>query len=112
VPSYQGDALMENRNGLSVAADASLSSNDAERHVALKMLRGNSWTDSKFYRKVEESRTDGNGPNEKAKSDVYPMHFFLGSFPSGHYFSTRGKRLRQVVEQNSGDRRKSGDRRD
>jgi transposase len=38
VPSYQGHALMENRNGLIVAAEASLSSNAAERHVALKML--------------------------------------------------------------------------
>src|SRR5271168_60718 len=38
VPSYQGHALMENRNGLIVAAEASRSSNAAERHVALKML--------------------------------------------------------------------------
>lgn len=38
VPSYQGHALMENRNGLIVAAEASLSSNAAERHVALSML--------------------------------------------------------------------------
>src|ERR1700678_3390303 len=38
VPSYQGHALMENRNGLIVAAEASLSSNAAERDIALKML--------------------------------------------------------------------------
>jgi transposase len=38
VPSYQGHVLMENRNGLIVAAEASQSSNAAERHVALRML--------------------------------------------------------------------------
>jgi transposase len=38
VPSYQGHALMENRNGLIVAAEASRSSNAAEREVALRML--------------------------------------------------------------------------
>ena len=38
VPSYQGHALMENRNGFIVAAEASQSSNAAERHIALKML--------------------------------------------------------------------------
>jgi transposase len=38
VPSYQGHALMENRNGLIVAAEASRSSNAAERQVALTML--------------------------------------------------------------------------
>jgi hypothetical protein len=38
VPSYQGHALMENRNGLIVAAEASRSSNASEREVALKML--------------------------------------------------------------------------
>jgi transposase len=38
VPSYQGHALMENRNGLIVSAQASRSSNAAEREVALKML--------------------------------------------------------------------------
>src|SRR5271170_3349448 len=38
VPSYQGHALMENRNGLIVAAEASRSSNAAEREVGLKML--------------------------------------------------------------------------
>ena len=40
VPSFQGHALMENRNGLIVAAEASLSSNSAEREVALRMLDG------------------------------------------------------------------------
>ena len=38
VPSYQGHALMENRNGLIVAAEASQSCNAAERDIALKML--------------------------------------------------------------------------
>jgi transposase len=38
VPSYLGHALMENRNGLIVAAEASQSSNAAERHTALNML--------------------------------------------------------------------------
>jgi transposase len=38
VPSYQGHALMENRNGLIVAAEASLSSTVAERDVALILL--------------------------------------------------------------------------
>jgi hypothetical protein len=38
VPSYQGHALMENRNGLVVAAEASLSATIAEREAALKML--------------------------------------------------------------------------
>lgn len=38
VPSYQGHALMENRNGLIVAAEASQSSTTAEREIALKML--------------------------------------------------------------------------
>lgn len=40
IPSYQGHALMENRNGLIVAAEASRSSNAAEREVGLKMLDG------------------------------------------------------------------------
>ena len=38
VPSYQGHALMENRNGLVVAAQASLSAADAEVGMALKLL--------------------------------------------------------------------------
>jgi transposase len=38
VPSYLGHVLMENRNGLAVAAQASLSSATAEREVALAML--------------------------------------------------------------------------
>jgi transposase len=38
VPSYQGHALMENRSGLIVGAEASRSSNAAEREIALKML--------------------------------------------------------------------------
>jgi transposase len=38
VPSYQGHALMENRNGLVVAAQASCSARAAEREAALEML--------------------------------------------------------------------------
>jgi transposase len=38
VPSYQGHALMENRHGLVVAAEASRSATVAERAVALRLL--------------------------------------------------------------------------
>jgi transposase len=38
VPSYQGHALTENRNGLVVAAGATLASTAAEREAALRML--------------------------------------------------------------------------
>jgi len=38
VPSYQGHALIENRNGLVVAAEATLSATAAEREAALRML--------------------------------------------------------------------------
>jgi transposase len=38
VPSYQGHALMENRNGLAVAARASCAATAAERAAALEML--------------------------------------------------------------------------
>jgi transposase len=38
VPSYQGHALTENRNGLVVAAEATLSATVAEREAALRML--------------------------------------------------------------------------
>jgi transposase len=38
VPSYQGHALMENRNGLVVAAEASQAATVAEREVGLKLL--------------------------------------------------------------------------
>lgn len=38
VPSYQGHVLMENRNGLVVAAQASCSATTAEREAALAML--------------------------------------------------------------------------
>jgi transposase len=38
VPSYQGHALMENRNGLVVAAEASQAATVAEREMALKLL--------------------------------------------------------------------------
>lgn len=38
VPSYLGHALMENRNGLVIAAEASQASTDAERTSALRLL--------------------------------------------------------------------------
>ena len=38
LPSYLGHALMENRNGLVVAAQVSLASGDAERKAAVEML--------------------------------------------------------------------------
>lgn len=38
VPCYQGHALMDNRHGLVVAAEASLAGRDSEREVALRML--------------------------------------------------------------------------
>jgi len=38
IPSYLGHALMENRNGLVVAAEASLAGTDAERSAALRLL--------------------------------------------------------------------------
>jgi len=38
VPAYQGHALMENRNGLVVAAEATLAATVAEREAALRML--------------------------------------------------------------------------
>jgi hypothetical protein len=38
VPSYQGHALMENRNGLVVAAEASQAATVAEREMALRLL--------------------------------------------------------------------------
>jgi hypothetical protein len=38
VPSYQGHALIENRNGLAVAAEATEAGNAAEREAALSML--------------------------------------------------------------------------
>jgi hypothetical protein len=38
VPSYQGHALIENRNGLAVSAEATLAATVAEREAALRML--------------------------------------------------------------------------
>lgn len=38
VPAYQGHVLMENRNGLVVAAEATLAGNAAEREAAVSML--------------------------------------------------------------------------
>jgi hypothetical protein len=38
VPSYQGHALIENRNGLLVAAEATQAATVAEREAALRML--------------------------------------------------------------------------
>lgn len=38
VPSYLGHALMENRSGLVIAAEASLAATDAERRAAIRLL--------------------------------------------------------------------------
>ena len=40
VPAYQGHALIENRNGLVVAAEATQAATVAEREAALRMLEG------------------------------------------------------------------------
>jgi transposase len=39
IPCFQGHVLMENRNGLAMAGEASLSATDAEREVALALLK-------------------------------------------------------------------------
>jgi transposase len=57
VPSYQGHALMENRNGLVVAAEASLSAADAEVDTALQLLDGA--TPAAGLRKSEQEITLG-----------------------------------------------------
>jgi transposase len=57
VPSYQGHALMENRNGLVVAAEASLAATVAEREMALKLL--DRTVAPKEKRKVEQKITLG-----------------------------------------------------
>jgi len=57
VPSYQGHALMENRNGLVVAAEASLAATVAERAVALKLL--DRIVAAKEKRKAEQKITLG-----------------------------------------------------
>src|SRR5579863_1893310 len=57
VPSYQGHALMENRNGLVVAAEASLAATVAEREMALKLL--DRTVGPKEKRKAEQKITLG-----------------------------------------------------
>jgi transposase len=57
VPSYQGHALMENRSGLVVAAEASLAATIAEREAALRML--DRVVAPKQKRKAEEKITLG-----------------------------------------------------
>jgi transposase len=57
VPSYQGHALMENRNGLVVAAEASQAATVAEREVALKLL--DRTLAAKQERKAEQKITLG-----------------------------------------------------
>jgi hypothetical protein len=51
LPSYQRHALMENRNGLAVAAEASQSATNAERDAALRLLDG--WWDGPEERNPE-----------------------------------------------------------
>lgn len=57
VPSYQGHALMENRNGLAVAAEATRSENRAERDAALRMV--DRAVAGKGQRKAEQNITLG-----------------------------------------------------
>ena len=57
VPSYQGHALMENRNGLVVAAEASLSAADAEVDTGLALL--DRATPAVGQRKAEQKITLG-----------------------------------------------------
>ena len=57
VPAYQGHALMENRNGLVVAAEASQAATVAEREAALTML--DRTVASKQKRKPEQKVTLG-----------------------------------------------------
>ena len=57
VPAYQGHALMENRNGLVVAAEASLAATVAEREAALAMLERT--VAAKEQRKPEQKITLG-----------------------------------------------------
>jgi transposase len=57
VPAYQGHALMENRNGLVVAAEATLAGNAAEREAAVAML--DRTLEPKHKRKAEQEITLG-----------------------------------------------------
>ncbi|MGP8269174.1 MAG: IS5 family transposase [Terracidiphilus sp.] len=57
VPAYQGHVLMENRNGLVVAAEASLAATVAEREAALAMLERT--VAAKEQRKPEQEITLG-----------------------------------------------------
>jgi hypothetical protein len=76
VPAYMGHALIENRNGLAVAAEATEAGNAAERASALAMLDrtvgGRSrnamrhwrsrWAPTRCIRKRSSSRLCGSGP--------------------------------------------------
>jgi transposase len=57
VPSYQGHALIENRSGLVVAAEATLAATVAEREAALRML--DQTVAAKAKRKPEQNITLG-----------------------------------------------------
>jgi transposase len=57
VPAYQGHAMMENRNGLVVAAQATLAGNAAEREAAVEML--DRTLAPKDQRKTEQELTLG-----------------------------------------------------
>jgi transposase len=57
VPAYQGHAMMENRNGLVVAAQATLAGNAAEREAAVEML--DRTLAPKDQRKAEQELTLG-----------------------------------------------------
>jgi transposase len=57
VPAYQGHVLMENRNGLVVAAEATLAGNASEREAAVSML--DRTLESKNRRRAEQEITLG-----------------------------------------------------
>jgi transposase len=71
VPSYQGHALMENRNGLIVSAEASQSSHAAERHRALNMLDmvvGSKW------KRLDKRVTLGADTSYQEKEFIQALH--------------------------------------
>jgi len=68
VPSYQGHTLMENRNGLVVAAEASLSAANAEVDTALALL--DRTTPAAGERKPEQKITLGAGTGYQEKGLV------------------------------------------
>jgi transposase len=69
VPSYQGHALIENRNGLVIAAEASLSATVAERDTALILL--DRAVPSPEKRKPEHRETITLGADTQYQDEVF-----------------------------------------